>query len=230
MKKILLSLLSIFIFAACGDIPVRPAEAFVNEVRAEVCPDRRVNIFDVEFEQKGKTVILRGEMNSERGMDSLVTRLEREGYTVANTIQLLPDHDALDRKVYGVINRAVVNIRVEPSSRSEMATQAVLGHPLRVYKEEGGRYYVQTPDGYLGWLGGGAFAAMTEEEFNAWRNSETMIYLKDNGYIYQEASENSDRIGDITATSLVRIVGAEHGFVKVAYPDGRTGYIDRSYR
>lgn len=227
MKKILLTVLAAIFFTACGDIPVQPVQKFVDEIREDVCPDRRVNIFDVEFERQGKTVTLKGQMNSKSGLDSLVARLEREGYTVANKIQLLPDA-ALDGKYYGVVNRSVANIRVEPSARSEMATQAVLGVPLRIYKKQGSNYYVQTPDGYLGWIESGAFTAMTVKEFNTWRNSEKVIYLKDTGYIYKKASKDSDRIGDITATSILKVIEPKNGFVKIAYPDGRTGYIERS--
>ncbi|MDZ7796653.1 MAG: NlpC/P60 family protein [Candidatus Marinimicrobia bacterium] len=227
MKKTLLTILAVLVFAACADIPVQPVQQFIDEVREDVCPDRRVNIFDVEFEQQGKTVTLKGQMNSKSGLDSLTARLEREGYTVTNKIQLLPDA-ALDGKYYGVINRSVANIRVEPSARSEMATQAVLGVPLRIYKKQGNNYYVQTPDGYLGWIEGGAFTAMTVKEFNTWRNSEKVIYLEDTGYIYKKASKDSDRMGDITATGILRAIEPKNGFVKIAYPDGRIGYIERS--
>lgn len=228
MKKSLLLLLSVMIIASCGNIPVQPVQHFIDEVREDVCPDRRVNIFDVEYEQQGKTVTLTGEMNSKRGLDTLVARLEREGYTVAEKIRLLPDFEGMDGYVYGVVNRSVANIRVEPSARAEMATQAVLGTPLRIYKKERGQHYVQTPDGYLGWIEGGAFTPMKPDKFDAWRKSERIIFLDDYGYIYKDASKASPRIGDITATSVLRAIEPKNGFVKVEYPDGRTGYIERS--
>ena len=227
MKKIVLISLTLILLISCGDIPVKPVETFINETKAEVCPDRRVNIFDVEFDQKGKNVILTGEMNSKDGLESMVAALEEEGYTVSNKIKLLPD-EALGEKTYGLIKRSVANIRVEPSSRSEMATQAVLGTPIRVYKKEGkSQFYVQTPDGYLGWIEKSAFLPLSEEEMKHWRKAEKIIYTADAGYVYDKPTRNSAIISDITATSFLLQGRPEGDFFEVMFPDARMGYVHK---
>lgn len=227
MKRISLLILASLLLFSCGGTPLRPVEAFIDETRQAVCPDRRVNIFDVDYERKGKTVTLSGEMNSAAGMKDLVAALEAEGYAVVNDIALLPSPE-LKGKKYGVVNRSVANMRVEPSARAEMATQAVLGTPLRVYKKQRGQYYVQTPDGYLGWMEEDAFVHLTAAEFNSWIISERIIFTDDAGFIYSYPSTASERLGDITASSILRAVDVKEGFVKIAYPDGRTGFIERS--
>ena len=226
MKKILLVILILGLMLSCSDVPVKPVSSYVKDIKEEVCPDRRVNIFDLEYTQKGKAVTLEGEMNSAKGLKKLVVALEEEGYTVANKVRLLPDEE-MEGKIYGVINRPVANVRVEPSARSEMATQAILGVPIKIYKknERGGNHYVQTPDGYLGWLEGGAYTAMTPAEFNEWRAAEKIIYLADAGYVYTEPSCKSPRVSDITAKSFLKELGKEGDYVKVGYPDGREGYV-----
>ncbi|MEA2078037.1 MAG: C40 family peptidase [Candidatus Marinimicrobia bacterium] len=227
MKKILMIFLSVALLISCSDVPVQPVQKFIDNTKNEVCPDRRVNIFDVEFTQEGKTLTLSGEMNSSKGLASLVYALENEGYTVANKIRLLPDRE-LEGKIYGVVNRSVANIRVEPSARTEMATQAVLGVPIRVYKKDtkGSDHYVQTPDGYLGWIEKSAFTAMTPKEFKDWRNAKKIIYLADAGFVYKEASSGSARVGDITAKCFLKELGMKGDYIKVAYPDGREGYVE----
>ena len=225
MKKIFPILLSLILLVSCGNVPVRDVQAFIDETKAEVCPDRRVNIFDIDYKQNGKVVTLEGEMNSANGLKSMVTALEEEGYTVANKVRLLPDKE-LRGKTYGVVNRSVANIRVEPSARSEMATQAVLGVPLRVYKKhDKGDYYVQTPDGYLGWIEGRAFTAMTPSEFKNWRKSEKIIFLADAGYVYSKPSTKSQIVSDITAKSFLRELWRKGDFTKVVFPDFREGYV-----
>lgn len=227
MKKIIPILLAVILLVSCGDIPVRPVQKFINETKAEVCPDRRINIFDVEFEQKGKNVILTGEMNSQEGLDSMVADLEEEGYTVSNKIRMLPD-ESLQGKTYGIIKRSVANIRVEPSARSEMATQAVLGTPIRVYKKDGkNNFYVQTPDGYLGWIEKSAFLPLTKKEFLHWRKAEKIIYLADAGYVYDKPTRKSAIISDITATSFLLQGRLEGDFYEVMFPDARTGYVHK---
>ena len=224
MKKIMIFILAAILVISCDQIPVRPAQAFIDEVKEEVCPDRRINIFDLEYDQQGKVITLSGEMNSLSGHDSLLARLEREGYEVADKIALLPSGE-LQGKIYGVVNRSVANMRVEPSARTEMATQAILGVSIRVFKKGGNDYYVQTPDGYLGWIEGSAFTAMTPAEFNDWQEAEKIIYLADAGYVYSKTSCKSPIVGDITAKSFLKELRQEGDYVKVAYPDGREGYI-----
>ena len=224
MKKRILILITLVLLVSCGDVPVKPVQAFIDETKSEVCPDRRVNIFDVNYTQKGKVITLEGEMNSSDGLKSMVSALEEEGYTVANKINLLPDKE-LKGKTYGVINRSVANIRVEPSARSEMATQAVLGTPIRIYKKDGSNYYVQTPDGYLGWIEGGAYTPMTKSQYDEWWMDEKIIYLADNGFVYSESSSHSEIISDITATSFL-IQGYPYGkYLQVYFPDGRIGFV-----
>jgi uncharacterized protein YgiM (DUF1202 family) len=211
---------------SCADIPVKPVASFIEDTKAEVCPDSRVNIFDVEYTQKGKVVTLEGEMNSSEGLKSMVAALEEEGYTVANKIRLLPDKE-LKGMTYALVNKSVANMRVEPSARAEMASQAVLGTPIRIYKkaDRGDNYLVQTPDGYLGWMEKSAFVPMTPKEFKGWKISERIIYLADNGYVYEKPSKNSQIISDITAKSLLLEGPWVNGFYSVIFPDGRKGFV-----
>ncbi|MFA6618811.1 MAG: C40 family peptidase [Candidatus Neomarinimicrobiota bacterium] len=229
MKKIILILMTLAIIVSCSDVPVRPVSSFLKESKAEYCPDRRVNIYDIEHEQKGKVVTLKGEIDNNKGLTELVSALENEGYTVANKVRVLPDQE-LEGKIYGVIDRPVANIRVKPAAQTEMATQAVLGTAIRIYKiqDKGSDRYVQTPDNYLGWIEKGAYTPMTPAEFNDWHKSEKIIYLEDAGYVYQQASSTSAKVSDITAKSLLKALAYEGDYVKVEYPGGRRGYVKAS--
>lgn len=233
MKKITLILLSLVLMLSCSNVPVRDVSSILKENKAEYCPDRRINIYDIDYKQKGKQLTLEGEINSSKGLKELVSALETEGYTVANKVEVLPNEE-LKGKIYGVIHRPVANVRVKPSPRAEMATQAVLGTPLKLYKTKNhdSDYYAQTPDGYLGWLEGGAFTAMTPVEFKTWQESEKIIYLADAGYVYEKASDKSAIVSDITAKSFLKELGRSKTFygdyIKVGYPDGREGFVKAS--
>lgn len=227
MKRVLLLSMLFLLIVSCADIPVRPVQDFIDEVKEQYAPDTRVTIFDLEYTQKGKVVTLSGEMNMRAGLDSLKQRLQREGYTVLSKVALLPEKE-LSGKTFGLVKRSVANLRVEPSERSEMASQAVLGTPLRVYKKDRNQYYVQTPDDYLGWMEEDAFTFLTAEEFDAWVRAEKIIYLKDQGYVHEKPKRGSAIMTDITATSVLRAIGpAGDGYVEIELPDGRRGYILR---
>ena len=57
-----------------------------------------------------------------------------------------------DVLVNGLVNNSVIHLRREPSSKTELVTQALLGTPVRILKTEGGKSLIQIPDGYLGWV------------------------------------------------------------------------------
>lgn len=225
MKKSLYVLLMALFVLSCSDIPVKSVSSIAGKTKKEVCPDRRVAIWDIDYTQKGKVVTLSGKSNLPEGVDNLTQALSKEGYTVANKIQILPSKELGD-KIYGLVSRSVLNIRTKPEFGSaEMATQAILGVPLKIYDVQGSYHYVQTPDGYLGWVLNDNYVAMDEKTFSDWLSAEKIIYLADAGYIYSEPSDKSQIVGDITAKSLMKYLGKKGSYTKVAYPDGRTGYI-----
>lgn len=225
MKKSLYALLMALLLLSCSNIPVESVSSIADKTKNDFCPDRRVAIWDIDYAQKGKVVTLSGKSNLPNGVDNLTQALSEEGYTVANKIQLLPSKELGD-KIYGVVSRSVLNIRTKPEFGSpEMATQAILGVPIKIFDVQNEYHYVQTPDGYLGWVLDDNYVAMDEKAFSDWQSAEKIIYLADGGYIYSEPSYRSKIIGDITAKSLMKYLGKEGTYFKVAYPDGRSGYI-----
>ena len=64
-------------------------------------------------------------------------------------IEMLPS-EKLGEKKFGVINLSVANIRSKPDHPAELATQSILGTPIKILKKgEDGYYLVQTPDNYI---------------------------------------------------------------------------------
>ena len=156
-------------------------DALLEQVRQAHAPDKRVALFDVAAEQEGGKIVLKGESNLPDALRSLEQRLREAGFSTLNRIRILPD-TSLQGKSFGVVNLSACNIRSEPRHSAELATQSTLGTPLRVYKESGGWFLVQTPDSYLGWLDPGGFVAMTEAEYRQWQQAEKVAYLPDQGF------------------------------------------------
>lgn len=128
----------------------------------------------------------------------------------------------------GVIKISVANLRSEPSHSSELVMQAILGTPVKVYKKDGGWYYIQTPEGYLSWVDYGGVTLFSDNDLSTWKAADKMIYLATFGFAYEEASTESQVISDLVAGNILELLGEENGFYKIKYPQGKVGYIEQT--
>lgn len=122
--------------SSCGELD--SSLEMIESVRKEFAPDKRVAIFNVTTVRERGRVVLRGETNLPSAMVTLETKLKEKGFSFTNEVRLLPDSEELDNRCRGVITVSVANIRVKPSNSAEMATQAILGTPVRLYKKMNG--------------------------------------------------------------------------------------------
>lgn len=196
----------------------------ISEVRQKYAPDKRVALFDVKGIEKGDKFVLRGESNLPAAVSDLKTRLQEENIAFEDSIQLLPTKE-IGEKRNAVVKISVANIRSNPGHSAELATQATLGTPLKVYKKEDNWYLVQTPDGYLSWVDSGGIELMTDEELAAWKAAEKVIFLKPFGEAYENPVSGSQTVSDLVAGDIFELKGEKGNFYEVQYPDGRTGYI-----
>ncbi len=193
----------------------------IESTSREFVPDKRVGIFDVKASKDADVLILSGESNNAPAVDSLVERLGRLGYVLKNEIRMLPDSGLYK----AVVNVSVCNIRAKAKHSSELWTQALLGTSLNVYKRDGDWYYVQTPDGYLGWVDGGAIWLMGKLDYESWKLIPKLLYTSDRGLSYAKSDLSSPVVSDLLRGNLLLFKGKKGAFVRVGYPDGRVGFV-----
>src|SRR5690606_4483134 len=126
-------------------------EKQISEVEQKYAPDKRVAIFRIDAIKSQNSYVLKGESNLKTAVDELKEKLRSDSISFIDSIQLLPD-PALNGTTQGVIRISVANLRSDPSHSAELATQATLGTPVKIYKREGDWYLVQTPDLYISWV------------------------------------------------------------------------------
>ena len=228
----LLALSLMLLLSACesGNTASEEAENEAGEhiaaVKENYAPDARVALFDVETTKRNGEYVLKGESNLPEAVSDLKTRLGEENIAYVDSIRMLPSED-LEGKHEGIIKISVANLRSKPSHSSELVTQATLGTPVKVYKEEDNWYYIQTPDGYLAWVDYGGVSPISGEELSTWKSAEKVIYLEPFGFSYEEADTESEVISDLVAGNILELVREQGNFYEVKYPDDRTGYIEK---
>ncbi len=225
MNRILSLLFVIALIQGCqSNKAITTAQTEIESIRQQFAPDKRVALVNLEPKMQSGALVITGETNVPEAMNSLSERLTQLGLSPNMQVNTLPD-PALDGKIYGIAQPSAANLRSKPGHSQELATQAMLGTPLRVWKEENNWYLVQTPDQYLAWLDPGGFVPMTEEEFQDWQSAKKVVYLSDFGFALSEPEADAARVSDLLAGNILLDLGQEQGYAKIGYPDGRIGYV-----
>ena len=231
-KQGFLAVCLLMLLGACKSEKSEFAEAtyetdkYIAEVREEYAPDGRVALFDVETRKYGNEYVLQGESNLPDAVANLKEKLKAENITYTDSIRLLPSEE-LEGKTEGVVKISVANLRSKPTHSAELVTQATMGMPVKVYKKDGGWYYIQTPEGYLAWVDYGGITPMTPQELSEWKASEKLIYLHTAGSSYEKPNEDSQVISDLVAGNVLQMAGENSNFYEVKYPNDKTAFVKK---
>jgi gamma-D-glutamyl-L-lysine dipeptidyl-peptidase len=191
----------------------------IAEIRSEYAPDKRTAIWEIEWSDG----ILSGQTDQREALQVLTGKLDELDIEYENQITALPDQ-SLEGKVFAVVTISVANIRSAPKHSAELATQALLGTPLKVLKKENSWYLVQTPDQYISWVDSGGIQLMDEKEFSEWNRLPKAVFTAYNGFVHKNADEN-EIVSDLVAGNIVALEGTQINHQKIILPDGRFGFV-----
>ena len=197
----------------------------ITQIRKEYAPDKRTALFDVHTYIDTEKYILRGETNMPEAAEALKANLDKQDIKYTSEIEILPSK-SLEGKTQAVINISVANLRSNPKHSAELATQATLGTPVKVFKKEEDWYYIQTPDKYLSWVDAGGIVLMDDNQAQKWKSTTKLIYTQTAGYSYQDA-EVGQRVSDLVAGDILELKGETEEFFEVQYPDGRKAFVNK---
>ena len=201
-------------------------DSLLHEARQKFAPDRRTTVFDVTGRLEEGTLILSGEVHDGALHDSLMAFVRsRVSHPLKDSVTALPRAD-LGEYVYGVVNVSVGTIRGSPAHSAELVNQALLGSPLRVLKKEQSWYFIQSPDDYLGWMEDG-FQLMDRKQFEHWDNLPKLIVTVAYGFTVEAPTDSGRVVSDVVVGAILALEEEAGEFYRVAYPDGRTGYLPK---
>ncbi|MBF9251974.1 C40 family peptidase [Pontibacter sp. 172403-2] len=197
--------------------------SYIEGIRKQFAPDKRTALFQVESQGN----VLSGETNMPAAKAALLNQLQAAHVAYVDSIGVLPAPD-LQGKHQAIITISVANLRTKPEHSAELASQATLGTPVQVWKENDGWYLVQTPDKYLAWVDAGGIALMDDNNFSGWQNSEKVIYTHPYGFAYAGPDAAGTTVSDLVYGDVLALKNQAGRFYEVAFPDGRTAYVPAS--
>lgn len=195
-------------------------QELLESIRAEHAPDPRTAVFEIDFEQRGSTVVLSGRTTEADALEELsaLVRSLAGVKRVRDLVVRLPDPDV------GALNAALVRVSVapvypEPRLASGQVSQCVLGQPLDLLARDGRWFRVRCDDGYIGWMHGGYLELGESDWVRKWREGELGEPAVSIG------AELSDEEGRVFARLPwgARVLGDTPGRYRL--PDSRPGLL-----
>lgn len=210
----------------------RPADRVrdvIAGVKATLAPDRRQTIADITARQNTEGLVeLNGATSSPTVMKAITDSLNREGIAYINNVEVYAD------TLWALPRIAVACMRTAPRHAAEMASQALMGMPLRVLSRADSEWYlVQSPDGYIAYTNDPSIVLLTDSAMQAWRESPRLVVTAPyqvRAYTLPRATGVRDVVTDLVMGNIVggSLTGRKNGRVEVTLPDGRTGWVDAS--
>lgn len=204
------------------------AQECINDVKALVAPDARQAVFDVKaYHNNDGSLVVGGEVSDSTALKATVKALAEAGVDYADSIRLMP-YDQ-----WAQVRISAASLRTAGRHAAEMATQAVMGTPVRVLHKDSEWWRVQTPDGYIAWVPSSSVVAKTPEQMTQWRSAKRFIVTspyQTRAYTTPTAKGLRDVVTDLVNGCIVTVPGnevhVEHGRVGIELPDGRTGFAN----
>ena len=225
MKLIALSVFLILTLSITSqENKMNTLESKLSELKQKYAPDKRTAIFEYEIDDNN----LKVKSDKKLALDELTEFIKiNSNLSLDLTTQLLPSSDLKD-KIFGIVNISVANLRTSPKHSAELATQSLLGDPVKVLEEKDYWFRIQTSDNYIAWVDDDGFHPMNKNEFDEWIKTTKIIYTNDYGFSYEEKSNQSNRVSDLVIGNLLKFIDEDESFYQVEYPDGRIAYVNKN--
>ncbi len=206
------------------------AREIINEVKSQMAPDSRQVVAEISASRlPSGAIVLRG-ATSEAGVRAeAIRRMAAAGIDIADSITVYPtDH-------WAQVRLSAASLRTRGAHAGEMATQALMGTPLRVLQSGGDWWRVQTPDGYIAYIPSSSVVEKTPAQMRAWRGAKRFIVTsldQVKAYNSPTATGPRDVVTDLVNGCIVTIPEGRPNIVNRRYhielPDGREAYVDAS--
>ncbi|WP_373520753.1 NlpC/P60 family protein [Aquiflexum sp.] len=214
-----LTLILFIILLSCQEDNSGQVEKLILDIKSEYAPDKRVAVWEIEWSNG----ILSGETDQMEALQILKGKLDGLNIQFDDQVKILPDL-SLEGKTFAVVTISVANIRSAAKHSAELATQALLGTPLKVLKKESSWYLVQTPDQYISWVDSGGIQVMDEQELSDWNQLPKAVFTDYSGFAYADRDEK-EIISDLVAGNIISLEWTESNHQEILLPDGRVGFV-----
>ena len=133
----------------------------------------------------------------------------------------------LGADVWGLACVSLANAREQPTHKAEMATQIPMGGVLRVWKQAGRWFNIETDDGYHAWLETESFVPCTKADIESWTASPLLIVTVFEDCVREKPRPDALPVSDVVLGCRLKKMAEVGDWFQVELPDHRAGFLPK---
>ena len=217
---LMIMVMAVAIAASAADV-----DAVLKELKARIAPDGRVAIWNVKSTMEGDMAVIDGMVGYQDQLEAINAELDNLNISYRNNVKVLANDVPADKQ-WALVKLSIATLRCEPKHSAEVATQGIMGMPLRVL-EVGEWCRVQCPDNYIAYVPESSLKFVTEQELAKWKNAERYIVTVYDDQLVTEP-KGDETVSDLVLGNILEVVKKKGKWIELATPDGRTGWVKTS--
>ena len=196
----------------------------LNELKTRIAPDKRTAVWDIKAANQGGKWVLSGTVGTQAQKKAIQATMLKNGYNYTDKITVLEDGIPAARK-WALVKLSIATLRTEPKHSAEVATQGIMGAPVKVLQKDGEWYRVQMADDYIAYVPESSLAFKTELQMKSWRKAKRYIVTSYDSRLVTEA-HGDETVSDLVMGNILEFKAESGKWLKLATPDGRVGWVD----
>ncbi len=225
MKKLLTIIALCVVAMTAGAQAMLQPQELLDMLKTRHAPDKRTAIWDIKAttSKKGVTT-LTGKVGTQAMLDAINTAFK--GYNVRNNLTVV-ENSMPEGKRWALVKLSIATLRTEGKHSAEVATQAIMGTPVKVLERDDDWCRVQTPDSYISYVPESSLCYKTGAQMDSWRKAERRVVNVYDSRLVTEPN-GDETVTDLVLSCILEFRGEQGDWVRLATPDGREGYIHKS--
>lgn len=226
MKRLVLILIIALMTAGAVQAnKLRDIQSIVSELQRRLAPDGRTALWKVRTDSRARHIMVEGIVGT-KAMENELKATFKDDKRV--TVDVLVAEDVQPAsKQWALIKLGIATLRCDAKHSAEVATQAIMGTPLRVLDNNGDWYRVQMPDDYIAWVPESSLIFRSAEQMQQWRKSRrSVVTVYDSRLVTEPAGDET--VSDLVLSCILEYQGEQGDWVHLATPDGRDGWVHKS--
>lgn len=213
--------LSVMALSAASTMQAQDMGTVLETLKKEYAPDGRTAVWNVSAIEKYQAWILKGKVDNAKFKEIILNEAKRQGVNVVDSIEVL--ENSCD-KPWAIVKLSIASLRTSGKHAAEMATQAIMGTPVKVLEKSGDWYRVQTPDSYIAYVPGNSLEMVSETKLNNWKKTKRYIVTVYQSQLVEKPGSDAT-VSDLTLGNILEYKGKSGKWIKLSTPDGREGYV-----
>ena len=198
----------------------------LSDLKLREAPDGRVTIWKINVIDTTDVPIVQGTVGYAYQKDMISDELNALNLNHINEVKVLAE-DIPGSKQWAIVKLSIATLRCDPKHSGEIATQCVMGTPLRVIEEAGDWLRVQCPDDYIAYIPESSVRFLTQMDLNSWKKTERYIVTVYDDQLVAK-SKGDETVSDLVLGDILQFVSKKGKWVELATPDGRKGWVKTS--